>query len=230
MNRTTAWIICGFFSTSALLHGQEIDFKSLVNQEGKAEAQAIWEGLTDSGTSVVDNIAKTGDSLAPITGNDYVEGALGKGVQALGGGALGELPIADGSAVLGSVAGGDYKAAADTAVAGTMGAIAGWGAGSLVTSLIAGGVITVSGPAWVPGVIVGGTVAWLTKSAMGWILSPDPPDSPSGSPRKPNPGTKPPKSPAKFGPNPSVGRGAGDHSGSDRNGGGSNRSGCSDGH
>lgn len=189
------------------LRAQEgFDVRSFLNQEGTAEVQAVADSFSGGDLSVLDN-------LAPITGNDYVEGALGKGIQALGGGVLGELPIADGSTALGYAVGGDVQAAADTAVAGSMGAIAGWGAGSLVGTLAVDGVITVgafSAPAWVPALVVGGTVAWATKGLYDWMLHPaTPAKQPAPSPRKPAP--RPPAKP-RFQPREHEGNDRGGHS------------------
>lgn len=196
----------------------DFDFQGFINQEGTAEVQAIASSFGGGGTSVVDTMAQAGDNLAPITGNDYVEGALGKGIQALGGGVLGELPIADGSAALGYAAGGDYQAAADTAVAGSMGAVAGWSAASLLGTIAVDGVITVgafSAPAWVPAVIVGGTVAWATKSLYDWMLHP-----PGSAPAGVKPSAIPvPRKPAVAAPTRKPRPAPREHEGKDKGGG-----------
>lgn len=209
-----------FLAFGGATRAQEgFDFQGFINQEGTAEVQAIASSFGGGDTSVVDTMAQAGDKLAPITGNDYVEGALGKGIQALGGGVLGELPIADGSTALGYAAGGDFQAAADTAVAGSMGAVAGWSAASLLGTIAVDGVITVgavSAPAWVPAVIVGGTVAWATKSLYDWMLHPPgsaQPASQPSTPRKPAV-PAPTRKTAKPRPEPR------EHDGGDRDGGG----------
>lgn len=184
MRWTAVWLLSFLFSASTGLRGQDFDYGGYINQQGTAEITAISDGLFGSGTSVVDTMAQAADSnnVAPITGNDYVEGVLGQGIKALGGGVLGELPIADGSAVLGAAAGGDYQTAADTAVAGGMGAVAGWSTAAVVGGLLEGAAVTVGGftaPAWLPPVVAGATAAYITKNIYNWLLTPPAP-APSG--------------------------------------------------
>lgn len=183
------------------------DFGGFINQECTAEIQAAASAFSGSGGSLTDTLSSAGDGLAPITGNDYVEGALGKGVQALGGGVLGELPIADGSAALGSIAGGDYKTAADTAVSGGMGFVAGWSTAAVVTGLLEGATVTIGGftaPGWLPPLLAGATAAYATKQAYNWLLQTPPPATPPGDtalsleapfPVKPPAATPKPKAP-----------------------------------
>lgn len=222
--RRAGWFAILFLVYGGAAGAQEgFDFQGFINQEGAAEVQAIANSFGGGGTSVVDTMAQAGDSLAPITGNDYVEGALGKGIQALGGGVLGELPIADGSAALGYAAGGDFQAAADTAVAGSMGAVAGWSAASLLGTIAVDGVITVgafSAPAWVPAVIVGGTVAWATKGFYDWMLHP--PGSAKAATKPP-----PPRQPAVAAPARKTAKprpAPREHEGRDKDGGGEGHS------
>ncbi len=109
-------------------------------------------------------------------GNDYVEGVLLQGVEKLGAPEVALVPVADGSQVLGHVWEGQYADAAEKAVPTVYGSLFCWATAWLVgETLLEGAAVTVtaaSAEIWVPALVAGATVGWVTKQAADWMIHP----------------------------------------------------------
>ena len=111
-----------------------------------------------------------------VVGNDLGEGVLLQGVEKLGAPELALVPVADGSQVLGHLSEGQYTDAADKAVPTAYGGLIGWATTWWVGEVVLeGGAVVVGGitaPGWVPALVAGVTVGWVTKQAADWMLHP----------------------------------------------------------
>ena len=172
MIRTAAWILCLFFSASALMFGQD-DFTAgaEIGKAGNDFVQAMSEGATQTEKSVVDTMSQAQE-------NPTVQWGENKGLQvmvkALGGAGMGAVPVGPISQALGDYAGGGSPVAAgNKIVSNTMAAIVGWAVADIVGGLEVGGAIAVGGvsaPAWIPVAIAGAAAFWVTKQVYGQIV------------------------------------------------------------